>query len=74
MISAEEEQWASDKANGSLDDPIDPDWKPPQCSCCHKFASLAVMPRSYSIGTLDFPPYKDAVFYCMDHWPEKYRR
>jgi len=65
------EQWAMDKANGTLDDPMDPNWVAPNCSCCDKLASLALMPKSYAIGILDNPPYSNAVFYCEDHYPPK---
>lgn len=67
----EEEQWAEDRRNGTLDDPVYPDWKIPNCSQCTRKATLAFMERSYSLGTLDNPPYPDAVFYCEDHYPEK---
>jgi hypothetical protein len=72
-MSRESEEWAEQRRNGTLDDPIDPDWVVPNCSCCGKRASLAVMPKTYSIGSLEFPPYPNAVFYCIDHWPEKYK-
>lgn len=74
-MSFEEEQWEEDRRNGTLDDP-DPiyrDWKTPQCSCCSQLASLAVMPKLIAKGSLSFPPYEDAIFYCRDHYPEQYK-
>jgi hypothetical protein len=72
-MSREEDQWAEDKANGTLDDPIYPNWKVPNCSCCDNRAYLAVMPKTYSMGSLTFPPYDNAIFYCYNHMPIKYK-
>lgn len=72
-MSKESDQWAEDKSNGTLDDPIFPDWKIPLCNQCSNHASLAVMRKAYALGTLNNPPYKDAIFYCYNHYPEKYK-
>jgi hypothetical protein len=73
MTSQAEDEWMRDKANGTLDDPTDPNWVVPDCSLCNKEASLAVMPKTYAIGILDNPPYPNAVFYCDDHYPNKHK-
>lgn len=64
----ERERWENDKRNGTLDDPIDPNWKVPSCSCCSRRAHYAVMPTSIAMGTLMNPPYNNAKFYCPDHY------
>ena len=73
-MSIESDQWAFDKANGTLDDPIVPNWKTPKCSLCSKTSCIVVTPKgSIGYGSLELgAPYdKGSTYYCSDHEPAK---
>jgi len=72
-MSRESEQWAEDRRNGTLDDPIDSDWIKPNCCKCNKFSTLVVTPcgsRGYGSIELGAPYAEGSVYYCRDHYPE----
>jgi hypothetical protein len=73
-MSFESDQWANDRRNGTLDDPIDPNWRTPKCCSCPKTASLVITPRGcrgYGSLELGAPYDKGSVYYCSDHYPDE---
>ena len=76
-MSLEEERWISDRRNGTLDDPIDPSWEIPNCTCCSRLATVAIQPNGfYASGSLSLvAPYEEGtIYYCNDHSPRNKER